>query len=64
MIASLSLKNKLMSIIPLILLVFAVVLLVLIVAGVPVSQKVLNILFLIMIVLLCFNGIGYLNYKV
>jgi len=41
-----------MDILLLISLVFAVVLLVLIIAGVPVSQKVLNILFLVMVILM------------
>jgi hypothetical protein len=41
-----------MAILSIIVLVFAVVLLVLIVANVPVSQKALNILFLIMVILI------------
>lgn len=53
-----------MSIIAIGLLVAAIVLLIIILAGVPVSQRAINILFLIMIVLLCVTGAGWLNYKV
>ena len=44
-----------------ILLVFAAVLLVLIIAGVPVSQKALNILFLILVILLILERTGWVN---
>lgn len=42
-----------MSIITIVLLIAAVVLLIIILAGVPVSQRALNMLFLVMIILVC-----------
>jgi hypothetical protein len=50
-----------MSIISIILLVFAVVLLILILANVPVSQRALNILFLILVIFMIIAGAGWLN---
>lgn len=50
-----------MSIISIVILVFAAVLLVLIIAGVPVSQKVLNILFLVIVIAMIANTEGWLG---
>jgi hypothetical protein len=52
-----------MDILVIAILIFAIVLLVLVVANVPVSQKALNILFLLMIVLLCVNGAGWIHIR-
>lgn len=52
-----------MDIIVIAIMVFALMLLVLVVANVPVSQKALNILFLLMIVLLCINSAGWIHIR-
>jgi hypothetical protein len=49
--------------IQIILLIFAVVLLVLVISNVPVSQKVLSILFLLLVIFVIVNGAGWLHIR-
>lgn len=50
-----------MSILLICVLIFAVVLLILVIVNVPVSQKVLNILFLVMVILICLERANVLR---
>jgi hypothetical protein len=50
-----------MNILLIIVLVVSVVLGVIVAANVPISQKALNIFFLLMIVLLCLSGLGWIH---